>query len=88
MLFFSQYDEVFDKMEETKAAESGKKKVIDRKPKYISNLLKQAEVRNQEEERRKERKGTIHILRKHFHSSKPNLITYVFTKKLGFFVKT
>lgn len=53
---FLQYDEVFEKMEETKAAESGKKKVIDRKPKYISNLLKQAEVRNQEEERRKERK--------------------------------
>ena len=52
-------------MEETKAAESGKKKVIDRKPKYISNLLKQAEIRNQEEERRKERKGTIHILHKH-----------------------
>jgi len=51
-----QYDEVFDKMEETKAEQSGKKKVVDRKPKYISNLLKQAEIRNQEEERRKERK--------------------------------
>ena len=62
-------------MEETKAAESGKKKVIDRKPKYISNLLKQAEVRNQEEERRKERKGTIHILRKHFYSTKLDLTT-------------
>ena len=43
-------------MEETKAEQSGKKKVVDRKPKYISNLLKQAEIRNQEEERRKERK--------------------------------
>ena len=53
---FSQYDEVFDKMEETKAEESGNKKVVDRKPKYISKLLKQAEIRNQDEERRKERK--------------------------------
>jgi len=51
-----QYDEVFDQMEATKVEQSGKKKVVDKKPKYITNLLKQAEIRNQEEERRKERK--------------------------------
>ena len=55
-LFFLQYDEVFDQMEATKVEQSGKKKVVDKKPKYITNLLKQAEIRNQEEERRKERK--------------------------------
>merc|ERR1711997_1151887 len=51
-----QYDEVFEQMEAAKVEQSGKKKVVDRKPKYITNLLKQAEIRNQEEERRKERK--------------------------------
>ena len=75
-------------MEETKAAESGKKKVIDRKPKYISNLLKQAEVRNQEEERRKERKGTIHIIRRHFNSTKPNLIFKFLSQNWVFLAKT
>ena len=29
--------------------------------------------------------GNIHILRKYFHSTKPNLITYFFTKKMGVF---
>jgi len=53
-----QYDEVYDDMTdrkaEVKAAQSVEK--ADRKPKYIQNLLKQAEVRERERERRVERK--------------------------------
>ncbi|XP_028400519.1 nuclear speckle splicing regulatory protein 1-like [Dendronephthya gigantea] len=50
------YDAVYDKMAERKAnilaAKSAK---VDRKPKYINNLLKFAEVRKKEDERRIER---------------------------------
>merc|ERR1712200_324262 len=48
-----QYDEVYDKMEEKKEVANEKKKEIDRKPKYIKQLLKSAELRNKE--RQKER---------------------------------
>jgi len=51
-----QYDEVYEKMEEKKEEEVEKKKVVDRKPKYIKNLLKSAEIRQKEFERRVERK--------------------------------
>jgi len=50
-----QYDEVYDKMEEKKEVANEKKKEIDRKPKYIKQLLKSAELRNKENERRIER---------------------------------
>ena len=50
-----QYDEVYDQMEDKKVEEVEKKKV-DRKPKYIKNLLKSAEIRQKEFERRVERK--------------------------------
>jgi len=51
-----QYDEVYDKIEENKVEEQAKKKEVDRAPKYIKNLLKAAEIRNKEFERRVERK--------------------------------
>ena len=42
-------------MEEKKEVANEKKKEIDRKPKYIKQLLKSAELRNKENERRIER---------------------------------
>merc|ERR1712212_867451 len=51
-----QYDEVYDKIDENKVEEQAKKKEVDRAPKYIKNLLKAAEIRNKEFERRVERK--------------------------------
>ena len=50
-----QYDEVYDQMEASKVEEVSKKKDKDRKPRYIANLLKQAEIRNKDNERRIER---------------------------------
>ena len=51
-----QYDEVYDKMEADKVEQVSKKKNKDnRKPRYIANLLKQAEIRTKENERRIER---------------------------------
>lgn len=50
-----QYDEVYDQMEAAKTEQATQKKDVDRKPKYITNLLKMAEVRNKENERRIER---------------------------------
>ncbi|XP_050530432.1 nuclear speckle splicing regulatory protein 1 isoform X1 [Daktulosphaira vitifoliae] len=51
-----QYDEVYDEMELKKGHLDGKKKKeVDRKPKYIQNLLVQAEKRKIEYERRNER---------------------------------
>ena len=51
-----QYDEVYDQMEATKEEKVSEKKAVDRKPRYITNLLKQAEIREKENERRIERK--------------------------------
>ena len=51
-------------MEEKKEEEVEKKKTVDRQPKYIKNLLKSAEIRNKEFERRVERK--VSLLRKYF----------------------
>jgi len=51
-----QYDEVYEKMEDKKTEEVEKKKEVDRKPKYIKQLLKSADIRNKEFERRTERK--------------------------------
>ena len=48
--------QVYDKIEENKSVEAEKKKEVDRKPKYISNLLKSAEIRKKEYERPIERK--------------------------------
>lgn len=50
-----QYDEVYDQMEAAKTEQATQKKDVDRKPKYITNLLKMAEVRNKDNERRIER---------------------------------
>merc|ERR1719376_1726637 len=53
-----QYDEVYEDMAKEKAVESKAKHLEkqDRKPQYIQNLLKQAEVRERERERRVEHK--------------------------------
>nr|CAG4645797.1 EOG090X0D2W [Lynceus sp. MCZ IZ 141354] len=50
-----QYDEVYDNMERQKE-ERKSTKAVDRKPRYITNLLKTAEKRKLEYERRTERK--------------------------------
>ena len=50
-----QYDEVYDKIKADEAEQKNKTKDKDRKPRYIANLLKQAEVRTKENERRIER---------------------------------
>jgi hypothetical protein len=54
---------VYDKIEENKTAEADKKKEVDRKPKYISNLLKSAEIRKKEYERLVERKVSARNLK-------------------------
>merc|ERR1711874_407176 len=52
-----QYDEVYDDMQASKqAVEAAKKDAVEKKPKYIHNILKQAEKRKIEDERRMERK--------------------------------
>lgn len=52
-----QYDEVYDDMQESKQKEeAAKKDAVEKKPKYIHNILKQAEKRKIEDERRMERK--------------------------------
>lgn len=48
------YDAVYDDMKKEKQTEV--EKVVTHKPKYIGNLLKHAELRNREQERRTERK--------------------------------
>ena len=50
-----QYDEVYDDMERKKEVEKESKKDVDRKPKYVHNLLKAADERQKEFERRIER---------------------------------
>lgn len=51
-----QYDEVYDEIQASKTAEvAAKKQNTDKKPKYIHNILKHAEKRKLEGERRKER---------------------------------
>ncbi len=50
-----QYDEVYDDMEKAKVEKTKEAKEKDRKPRYITNLLKHAEVRQKEYERRVER---------------------------------
>ena len=50
-----QYDEVYDDIEKKKEVEKESKKDIDRKPKYVHNLLKAADERQKEFERRIER---------------------------------
>ena len=50
-----QYDEVYDDIEKRKVEEKESKKDVDRKPKYIHNLLKSADERQKEFERRIER---------------------------------
>ena len=50
-----QYDEVYDDIEKKKVEEKESKKEVDRKPKYVANLLKAADERQKEFERRIER---------------------------------
>jgi len=50
-----QYDEVYDDIERKKEVEKESKKDVDRKPKYVHNLLKAADERQKEFERRIER---------------------------------
>jgi len=50
-----QYDEVYDDLEKKKEVEKESKKEVDRKPKYVANLLKAADDRQKEFERRVER---------------------------------
>lgn len=51
-----QYDEVYDSMQEAKTAQQTVKDPALKKPKYIQNLIKHAEKRKLEGERRNERK--------------------------------
>uniref|UniRef100_A0A0P4WEG0 Nuclear speckle splicing regulatory protein 1 N-terminal domain-containing protein n=1 Tax=Scylla olivacea TaxID=85551 RepID=A0A0P4WEG0_SCYOL len=51
-----QYDEVYDSMQEAKTAQQAVKDPSLKKPKYIQNLIKHAEKRKLEGERRNERK--------------------------------
>ncbi|XP_045115670.1 nuclear speckle splicing regulatory protein 1-like [Portunus trituberculatus] len=51
-----QYDEVYDSMQEAKTAQQAMKDPSVKKPKYIQNLIKHAEKRKLEGERRNERK--------------------------------
>ncbi|KAK7072188.1 Nuclear speckle splicing regulatory protein 1 [Halocaridina rubra] len=52
-----QYDEIYDEMQANKSAQiAAKKQAEEKKPKYIQNILKQAEKRKLEGERRTERK--------------------------------
>lgn len=52
-----QYDEVYDEMQATKTAEvAARKQTAEKKPKYIHNIIKHAEKRKLEDERRTERK--------------------------------
>lgn len=50
-----QYDEIYDDMAKQKNECKLSKKWVDKKPKYISNLIKAAERRKRENERRLER---------------------------------
>lgn len=50
-----QYDEVYEEMERVKEEEKKLTKKVDKKPKYINNLLKAAERRKREHEHRMER---------------------------------
>ncbi|XP_014204788.1 nuclear speckle splicing regulatory protein 1 [Copidosoma floridanum] len=50
-----QYDEVYDEMERTKEEEINASKKVERKSKYIDNLLRSAELRKKEQELRKDR---------------------------------
>ena len=50
-----QYDEVYDDIERKKEVLKESKKDVDRKPKYVHNLLKAADERQKEFERRIER---------------------------------
>lgn len=50
-----QYDEVYDEIERAKVEEKKSDKKVERKPKYIQNLLKSADLRKKEQELRKER---------------------------------
>ncbi|XP_068245025.1 nuclear speckle splicing regulatory protein 1-like [Palaemon carinicauda] len=52
-----QYDEIYDEMQANKSAQAAaKKQAEEKKPKYIHNIIKQAEKRKLEDERRTERK--------------------------------
>ena len=50
------YDEIYDQMEEKKKEVTMKLSTGEKKSKYITKLLKSAELRKLEDERRKERK--------------------------------
>ena len=50
------YDEIYDQLEENKKLDSAKIDAVEKKSKYINKLLKSAEQRKNEDERRKERK--------------------------------
>lgn len=50
-----QYDEVYDEIERAKVEEKKSDKKVQKKPKYIQNLLKSADLRKKEQELRKER---------------------------------
>lgn len=49
-----QYDEIYDEIDKKKIDKVAAKKKEDKKPRYIQSLLKQAERRKQEKERRNE----------------------------------
>lgn len=78
-----QYDEVYDKIEENKVQKETAKKEVDRKPKYIKQLLKTALVRNKEHERRVERQvQKERELEGEEFKDKESFVTSAFRKKM------
>jgi len=78
-----QYDEVYDKIEENKVEKETAKKEVDRKPKYIKQLLKTANIRNKEHERRVERQvQKERELEGEEFKDKESFVTSAFRKKM------
>merc|ERR1711915_267464 len=78
-----QYDEVYDDIEHKKVVEKESKKEVDRKPKYMHNLLKAADERNKEFERRIERQvQKEREAEGEMYADKESFVTSAYRKKM------
>ena len=78
-----QYDEVYDDIEKKKEVEKESKKEVDRKPKYMHNLLKAADERNKEFERRIERQvQKEREAEGEMYADKESFVTSAYRKKM------
>jgi len=78
-----QYDEVYDDIEQKKVVEKESKKEVDRKPKYMHNLLKAADERNKEFERRIERQvQKEREAEGEMYADKESFVTSAYRKKM------